>query len=210
MRIVRDRAAVSLVEFALALPLLAGFTLGGLEMANYILASNTCQRLATMTADMLAQSGVGGESTTEAQIYDIFNALDVSAKPYDLRGRGRVVLSVIKGVAQSDGTVRNEFADAIFSQQFGGGYVAATPLMGCRSTGALPTFSRVLPNNEIMVHAQVTYNYKSLFVPTTLSYFAPLNSITRTATFRMRKNSFSISGDTAYPPKSNCSSASGL
>ena len=205
-----EQAAVSLIEFALALPLLIGFLLGGLEMANYILASNTCQRLSTMLADLVAQSGVGGEATTEAQIYDMFNAIDVSAKPYDLRARGRVVMSVIKGVAQADGTVRNEFADTTFSQQFDGGYASAVPVLGCRRTGALPTFPRVLSKDEVLAHVQVSYQYKPLFVPTSMSYFMGPDLITRTAVFRMRKNSFSISGDAQHPAKSNCTTATGL
>ena len=206
-----EQAAVSLIEFALALPLLIGFLLGGLEMANYILASNTCQRLSTMLADLVAQSGVGGEATTEAQIYDMFNAIDVSAKPYDLRARGRVVMSVIKGVAQADGTVRNEFADTTFSQQFDGGYASAAPLLGCRRSGVLPTtFGRTLSKDEVLAHVQVSYQYKPLFVPTSMSYFMGPDLITRTAVFRMRKNSFSISGDAQHPAKSNCTTANGL
>ena len=200
---------VSIIEFALALPLLVGFTLGGFEMANYILASNTTQRMATMTADMVAQSGVGGVSTTEAQLYDLFYAIDVAAKPYDLRKNGRVVFSVIKGVRQSDNSVRNEWADPVYAQQFDGNYVGVPVNLGCHSSQALPTFSRTLPPGEILAHAQVTYRYQPLFVAAGLSYFSAPLEITRTADFRMRKNRWNIINDGAHPAKGNCSTVDG-
>lgn len=208
-RLRRNSAGVSIIEFSLALPLLVGFALGGFEMANYILASNTTQRVATMTADLVAQSGVGGVSTTEAQLYDLFYALDVAAKPYDLRKNGRVVFSVIKGVRQNDNSVRNEWADSIYAQQFDGNYVAAPIKLGCHSSQALPTFSRTLPPGEILAHAQVTYLYQPLFVPSGLTYFSAPREITRTAVFRMRKNKWNITNDGAHPAKGNCATIDG-
>jgi Flp pilus assembly protein TadG len=210
IRLLRDRRAVSVLEFGLALPLLAGFTLGGLEMANYILASNTTQRLATMVADMVAQSGVGGIAATETQIYDMFTAIDVSARPLQMRKNGRVIFTVLRGETQADKTVKNVFADATYAQQFDGDYVAAIPLVGCHTTTTNPVFSRVLPANELLVHAQVTYHYQPLFAASILSYFSAGPEITRTAVFRMRKNQFNISADAQHPAKSNCTTATGL
>lgn len=209
-RILGDRSAVSVIEFALGLPPLLGFALSGLEMANYILANNTTQRMATMVADLIAQSGVGDIATTEAQIYDMFYAIDVAAKPLSLRKNGRIVFSVIKGVTQGDGTVRNEYADTVYSQQFDGDYVAAAPLLGCQTTTPLPNFSRTLPANELMVHAQVTYVYEPLFGQSVFDYFRVPTVLTRTATFRMRKNRFNISNDNSHPSKTKCASKTGL
>ncbi|MDO6414680.1 TadE/TadG family type IV pilus assembly protein [Sphingomonas sp. BIUV-7] len=209
-RLARNERGLALMEFALGLPLLLGLTLGALEMSNFIIASNTVQRLATAAADMLSQTGVNNISTSESQIYDMFYALDVAAKPLDLRHRGRVILTVIKGVAQSNNTVRNEFADAIYAQQFDGGYTGAVPLLGCHSTATLPTYARTLPANEIMVHAQVTYQYAPLLAGSqVLSYFSVPATITRTAVFRMRKNTFNITNDGVHPVKSNCTTATG-
>jgi len=209
--LVRDRRGISMVEFALGLPLLVGFMLGGTELASYVLAANTCQRLATMTADLVAQSGVGGISTTEEQLYDLFQAIDVSAKPLDMRTRGRVIFTAIRGVRQADGTVRNEWADASFSQQFDGGYTSAVPLLGCRTAPtALPTYGRTLPVGEIMVHAQVSYLYQPLFSAGALSLFNAPAVITRTAVFRMRKNSWNITSNSTWPSKSRCTTANGL
>lgn len=209
-RLRRDRSGVSLVEFALGLPVLLGFTLGGLEMVHYVIAVNTSQRLATMMADMISQSGVGDISTTEAQIYDMFQAIDVSAKPLNMRDHGRVIFTVVRGERGEDAVDRNVYADGVFAQQFDGGYVAAVPRLGCHKTQAAPTLNRVLPPNEILVHAQVSYDYQTLLPRSAFSYFNVPTEITRVATFRMRKNQFNITNDNRHPPKSNCSSADGL
>lgn len=209
-RLARAERGLAMLEFALALPMLLGLTFGALEMSNYIIASNTVQRLATSSADMLSQTGVNNISTSESQIYDLFYSLDVAAKPLDMRRRGRIILTVIKGVS-NNGTVRNEFADAIYSQQFDGGYVAAAPLLGCRATVTLPVYTRTLPANELMVHAQVSYNYLPLLGSANmLSYFSVPDVITRTAVFRMRKNMFNITNDGTHPVKSKCTTANGL
>jgi hypothetical protein len=209
-RISSDRSGVSLIEFALALPLLVGFTLGGLEMANYILAVSTTQRLATMMADMVAQSGVGGVSTSEGQIYDLFQALDVSAQPLNMRKNGRVIFTVIKGERQTDGSVRNVYADSIYAQQFDGAYIAATPILGCHSSQSNPTFGRILPPDEIMAHAQVTYKYEPILIANVMSYFSAPTEITRTANFRMRKNQFNLTDDKKRPVKNKCNGIDGV
>ena len=207
---VRAEGGMALLEFALALPMLLGLIFGALEMSNYIIASNTVQRLATASADMLSQTGIGNVSTTESQIYDMFYAMDVAAKPLDMRNRGRIILTVIKGV-QNGSTVQNQFADTIFSQQFDGGYVGANILLGCHSSVTLPIYGRTLPANEIMVHAQVSYQYAPLLGGAKLlSYFTVPAVITRTAVFRMRKNTFNITNDSTHPPKSKCTSATGV
>ena len=207
-----DERGIAFVEFALALPLVLGLTIGGLEMANFIIANNAVQRLATMSADMLSQAGMNNQPTSEAQIYDMFYALDSSGKPLNLRQHGRIILTVIKGVGQSNGSVRNEFADShVYSQQFDGGYVSAAPLMGCHSKVTLPTFGRTLPLNEIMVHAQASYRYQPLFLNgSVLGYFSVPQDITRTAVFRMRKNTWNIINDGSHPSKKNCDTPDGL
>ena len=58
-RLLADRRGVSILEFALMLPLFLGFVLTGIEFANYVMANNRVQRLAAMSADLVAQSGTG-------------------------------------------------------------------------------------------------------------------------------------------------------
>ena len=201
---------VAMLEFGLMLPLLLGFTLTGIEVANYVLANNRTQRLAAMTADLVAQSGVGAVGATEGEIYDLFSAIDLTAQPFNLRDHGRVVISSVKGSDDNnDGVIENRF----LWQRFDGGLTAAPPLLGCARNIAearMPR-SRMLPLNEILFHVQVTYDYQPVFSRAPFQWVQLATQFTRTAMFRARSNQFqSPTPDSRFPAKSNCVTASGL
>jgi Flp pilus assembly protein TadG len=205
--VLRDCGGLALIEFALSLPLLFGLLMSGLEIANYELANNKIQRLATMMANLLAQNGDGPIAATEAQVYDLFTALDISAKPYDIRNSGRVVLTVVKGVDTSgNGTIQNQ----IVNQQFDGGLTSALPVLGCHTTNIVPTYSRTLAKDEVMIHAQVSYRYATLFPVRVYDMLNLPTIVTRTAAFRARSKDFDVSPDSNHPDKGNCTSATGL
>lgn len=208
--LVRARRAVAVLEFALMLPLFLGFVLTGIETANFVLANNRTQRLAAMTADLVAQSGVGAIGTTEGQIYDLFSAIDLTAHPFNLRKHGRVVISGVKGTdINNDNVVENRF----LWQRFDGGYVAATPVLGCARTTPLATLksARMLPLDEILYHVQVTYNYQPVFSRLPFRWLNLTTALTRSAIFRARSSLFQTpTTDDRFPPKSNCSTVDGL
>ena len=198
-----------MLEFALCLPLFLGFVLAAIEMSNYVLAINRTQRLATMSADLVAQSGTGQISATEGQIYDLFSAIDLTAQPFDIRNHGRVVLTGIKGTETSKGKVEN----FILWQRFDGNYVNAAPVVGCKQTDDIAK----LPNNrkmsldEIMFHAQVTYEYQPIFSGAPFHWLDLPVSFTRTAMFRARSSQFqSPNTQAGFPAKKKCTSANGL
>lgn len=208
--VARERHAVAMLEFGLMLPLFLGFVLTGIETANYVLANNRTQRLAAMTADLVAQSGVGAVGTTEGDIYDLFSAIDLTAQPFDIRNHGRVVISSVRGTDNDgNGIAENRFV----WQRFDGALVSAAPVVGCMKTSALATLSRTpLPLNEILFHVQVTYDYQPIFSRTPFVWLNLATSFTRTAMFRARSNqSDSPTQDpTRFPPKTNCATANGL
>jgi Flp pilus assembly protein TadG len=204
-----DRSGLALLEFALMLPLFLGFVLTGIEFTNYVFANNRVQRLATMTADLVAQSGEGSIGVSEAQIYDLFSAIDLTAKPFDLRNYGRVVITAVKGVdTNNDGTVEN----GMLWQRFDGSYVV-TPLVGCArttTTATLPNSRKVLLG-EILFHVQVTYKYQPIFTSVPFKWLSLPTDFSRTAMFAARSKDFqSPTTDSRFPPKSNCTSATGL
>jgi Flp pilus assembly protein TadG len=204
-----DRRGVAFLEFALMLPLFLGFTLTAIEMANYVIANNRTQRLAAMAADLVAQSGTGAVGATEGQVYDLFSAIDLTARPFDLRRYGRVVISGVKGVVNSSGTVQNAF----LWQRFDGNYVAGTPVLGCKTTSATATLpnNRQLPLDEVLFHVQVTYNYQPIFSASPFRWVNLPTAFTRTAMFRARNKDFQApTPDSRFPEKSNCTSANGL
>lgn len=208
-RLARDRRGVSFLEFALALPLVLGFAMSGIEMANYVMANNRVQRVTTMAADLVAQSGTGNIGVGEGQIYDLFNALDLTARPFDLRNHGRIVISGIRGTDDdNDRAVENRF----LWQRFDGSFVI-TPVVGCKTTTAIATLpgNRQMLMDEILFHVQVSYRYQPIFSVIPFSMLSLPTSFTRTAMFRARTKDFTTpTPDPKFPPKSNCTSSNGL
>lgn len=209
-RLRRNTSGVAMLEFGLTLPLFLGFLLAGIEMGNYVMANNRTQRLAAMTADLVAQSGAGSIGATESQIYDLFSAIDLTAQPFDLRRHGRVVITAVKGTDQnSDRIIENR----IMWQRFDGDYVAAHPVLGCHQTMPLATLpgNRQLSLDELMFHVQVTYQYQPVFSQVPFEMFDVPGDFTRYAMFRARSNQFqSPTPESGYPAKSKCNSINGL
>ena len=204
-----DVRAIAMLEFALMLPLFLGFMLTAIEFANYIMANNRVQRLAAMSADLVAQSGTGDIGIGEGQIYDLFSALDLTARPFDLRNDGRIVITGVRGTdTDNNGAVENR----ILWQRFDGGYVTA-PQVGCNSSTSVAT----LPNNrqmllgEILFHVQVSYKYRPILTDIPFRTLSMPVDFTRSAMFRARNKDFqSPTPDDRFPPKTNCASQSGL
>lgn len=204
-----DRSGVSAIEFALTLPFFLGFALSGIELGNYVMANNRVQRVASMAADLVAQSGTGDIGIGEGQIYDLFSALDLTAKPFNLRENGRIVITGVKGTDNdNDGSIENR----ILWQRFDGGFVI-TPVVGCAKTNPLATLprGRKAIKDEILFHVQVSYKYQPVFSLTPFSMLSLPTSFNRVAVFRARNKDFTTPNtDTRFPPKTNCSTATGL
>lgn len=201
------------MEFALILPMFAGTALGGLEMGNYILANNKVQRLATMTADLVAQSGAGGVGASERQIYDLFSAIDVSAQPFDIRKNGRVVITAVKGEDVTPSDPSKVVINHILWQRFDGAYVAAKPVLGCHADNKPATLpgNRTLPEDEVLFHVQVSYHYQPLIRLDILNMLSLPADFSRTALFRARSKDFQKpTPEAKFPAKQNCSTATGL
>ncbi|NIJ24561.1 TadE/TadG family type IV pilus assembly protein [Sphingomonas japonica] len=198
------------LEFGLSLPLFLGFVLTGLETANYVLANNRVQRLSAMVADLVAQSGAGSVGATERQIYDLFEAIDLTAKPFDLRRDGRIYITAVRGTdANNDRVVENR----ILWQRVDGQYVAAAAVLGCAQNTVFATLpeNRLLSLDEILFHAQVTYEYEPIFSRVPFEWLDLPTAFTRVAMFRARSTSFqSPSSVNGFPPKRNCNTADGL
>lgn len=210
-RVWRDRRGVSLIEFALTMPMLLMFTLSGLEIANLIIINGKAQRLASTTADLVAQrgtsAGMAGAATerrlSEAQVYDILDAANISARPIDFPHDGRIVLTAVVGEDTNSDRVAD--VNRIRWQRFGGGLVDAPILIGCRTVSNIATIDRRLTNEEAMFHSQVTIRYRPLIGLPLLTWFGVPETITRTATLRGRGGTYrDIDAVEPFRPKDNC------
>lgn len=206
----RCTAGVSAVEFALILPMFLTLMAGGIEVSWLMLNTMKVQRLASMTADLVARDGASTGRLSEAQVHDIMLAMDLTAQPLDMRERGRMVITSIVGEdANSDGKPdRNQ----IKWQRFDGGLVDAEPIVGCWSSNALAqNLGRQLRLAEPMFHVQVSYDYDPILSGSLNDWLGVPIQITRTATYRGRGAAFQpILSVDGYPPKQNCQTANGL
>lgn len=209
-RLRRDRGGIAMIEFALIAPLFLAMTMGTIELGYYVLANNRVQRLASMAADLVAQSGTGTTGATEGQIYDLFSALDLTAQPFDLRNHGRIVITGVKGT-DPDGDKKVE--NTILWQRFDGADVGSSPMVGCAQVVKVATLpnGRVLPLDEMLFHVQVSYEYQPIFSKTPMDMFQLPTRFSRTTMFRARSKDFlAPTPDPKFPPKEKCGSATGL
>lgn len=92
-RLASDRSGVAFIEFALALPLLLGTTLMGLEVANMALAVQKVNQLAALAADNAAR--VTG-TIDETNVTEIMEAVRVNGEKLSFHEKGRVVISSVQ------------------------------------------------------------------------------------------------------------------
>jgi hypothetical protein len=159
----RNERGMAFMEFALMSPVLLGMILGGLEFAHYMAAGQKIQKLAHMTADLVARSTL---QPNEAQINDIFLALDVAARPFTVRDDGRVILTGIVGIVNTEtGDVENKLVwqrcsgDAARFQSAYGEEDELTPEE--RPNVELPG-GVVVPQGQMVVVSEVHLRYRPL------------------------------------------------
>lgn len=162
-RLRTDASGVSMVEFALALPLVAMLGIGGLEYINFVLANQKIERLATVTADAITRNTI---APSENSFRDTFKSADKVGKPFRIDEKGRVILTGVIG-ANKNGAIVNK----IVWQRCGGKLTSATSKYGVEWTATndygdgpdigLPN-GVVLQQNQMVVISEVIYEYEPL------------------------------------------------
>jgi len=158
-----DVAGVSLVEFALSLPLLAMLGMGGLEYINFVLAHQKVERISAITADTIARNTL---APSERSFVDAFKSVDKAGRPFHISGNGRTILTGVIGV-NKNGKVVNK----IVWQRCGGQMTTVSSTLGTEWTGTtdfgdgpditLPN-NIMLEQNQMAVVSEVIYHYEPL------------------------------------------------
>ena len=99
-RLRRDERGVQLVEFAISLPVLLTLGLGGIEVANFAIASIRCSQIATMVAD---NAGRVRDSIDEADINETMIGAKEIGKGVKFAENGRIILSSLEQNAAKNG-----------------------------------------------------------------------------------------------------------
>ena len=162
----RDTSAVALIEFALSLPLLLIFGLGGLEVANYSLAHMRVSQVAISLADNASRAkqevATGAPRMREWDVNEVFTAAELQGSDIDITQNGRLILSSLEVNADGGQWIHWQrcFGDAPYSSSYG---VEGDGATGTSVTGMGPAGGRVAAADgfAIMV-VEVVYDYQPI------------------------------------------------
>jgi len=145
------------VEFALALPVLILLLLASAELGRFVLLNQKIDRVAVTMSDLVARA----ETINESDIDDIFSAAAHVAEPFDLGGRGRVVIS---SVINPDGE-----GAVIAWQRTGGGSFIATSEVGAEGGAADLATDFAVREGETAIVSEVFFDFEPFLSETIVS-----------------------------------------
>lgn len=148
MRALGCRAGNVAVEFALVVPILLLLMLGSVEMARFVLLHQKLDRAATTISDLVARA----ETIDQSELDDIFTAAGEVAAPFDLAGRGVVIVS---SITNPDGN-----GATIAWQRNGGGGLSATSHTGTEGDDASLLEGFEVREGETVIISEVFFDFE--------------------------------------------------
>lgn len=167
-----DRRGISVVEFALALPLFLGFCLVGIELANMASVNMRVSQIAINVADNASRLGQTDNSAVtptvaESDVDSVLLGAVHQAGTLDIQSHGRIVLSSLELDEDSGrqfihwqrctGGLARESAYGNDSNQNG---LTGDELEGMGKAGRLVTAAA----GQAVMYAEFTYEYQPIFV----------------------------------------------
>jgi TadE-like protein len=163
-RLSECRSGVSIIEFALALPIVMLVATGGLECANVALAHLRISQIATTTADTSARVLT---QMDESDIDEIFSGVDMMGNRINFKTNGRVVLSDLEPNGKTGSA-----AGQMINWQRCYGSLDVDPAYGVEGTGRTnatlvngmgPAGKRITAaTGSAVMFVEVTYDYQPL------------------------------------------------
>ena len=162
-----DTSAMSLVEFALVLPVFLTMAVSGCELANYVTTKMRVSQIALHIADHAARMGSGSllsaRTVTETHINDVLTGAGLQAGNLDLYTHGKVFLSDLEPVAIPNPTnryrIRWQRCRGALTRTSTYGASGATDLTGIGPAGR----QVVAPESGATMFVEVVYQYQPLF-----------------------------------------------
>ena len=148
---------MSLVEFALVVPICSLLILGGTEVARYVLLNQKLDRLATSVSDLIAQE----DAVSAAELTNIFEAAPNLTWPFNVQTNGRIIVS---SIGQVSGQTR-----VLWQRQCPGngcswsGTPTFTSRIGTQSGLATMPSGLTVSSTDNVIVAEVFYNFTPFF-----------------------------------------------
>ncbi|MEO0499253.1 MAG: TadE family protein [Pseudomonadota bacterium] len=157
-----DESGIAFMEFALMMPVFLSFILVAIEFGNYMVAAQKIDKLAFISADMVARATLPPD---EGQMADTLQSIHSASLPFELRRDGRVIITGLLGIENDNKELANrlvwqrcEGRMANIASQFGkeDGQEAKD-----REGVTLPQ-NIVLPQGQMVIVAEVAYDYQPI------------------------------------------------
>ena len=145
-----DRRGTLAVEVAMAVPVLAGLMLSGVEVTRYVLLNQKIERASATMADLVSQA----EKLTEADLATLFIATRYTVEPFDLAGDGRVIVS---SIAKSSGTLPR----VVWQRAFGAG--SGSSSFGIEGANAVLPAGFVVRDGENVIVGEAFFDFVPVF-----------------------------------------------
>lgn len=168
-----DNRGIAMIEMAIFAPVLVSFILGAADLTRYVMISYKIDRLASVSANLISRM----DSFKEIRFTELFTAAPQMA-PYDFATKGTLILSGIKYDAN--------LGKKVNWRRTGGGTLAQTSQVGTLNAVAVLPTGFTLGTTELLVVAEVFYQYSALFVP----LLFPNQVFRRVSYFRAADNLF--------------------
>ncbi len=148
-RFMRNHRGTLAVEMAMAVPVVFGLMLAGVEVTRYVLLNQKIERTSATMADLVAQSDV----LSEAGLTNLTGAAAHVMTPYDINADGRIVVSSLTNPSGSDVRVA-------WQRGFGAG--AGASHFGLEGGPAQLPDGFVVRGGENVIAVEVFYDYEPM------------------------------------------------
>jgi len=155
-RLIRDRKGSLAIEMAMAMPVLAGLLLSGIEVTRFVLLNQKIERASATMADLVSQA----DTLSEGDLGNLFLASGYVVEPFDLTGDGRIVVSSI-GMPGTANAVVN------WQRAFGAG--SGSSAFGIEGGTAVLPANFTIRDGESIIVAEAFYDFSPVFMGTVIN-----------------------------------------
>ncbi len=149
-RLMKDHKGSLAVEMAMAMPVLAGLLLSGIEVTRFVLLNQKIERASATMADLVSQA----ETLAEGDLNNLFTASGYVVEPFDLASDGRIIVSSVGRIGTANAIVN-------WQRAFGAG--GGSSIFGAEGAAATLPDSFVIRDGESVIVAEAFYDFVPVF-----------------------------------------------